>query len=214
MNIPRLAAPWYLHPAEHPDAWAQLRVGGRLSFVVVNAANGPGRQPDPYYEDALRRPSLTPLLGYVDVGYGDRSASVVRREAMAWAQWYGVTELMLDRVPSQARRNSWSLDVIDQLRADGASKVVANPGTVPVPELVAHADITCVVEDSWAVYQRLDLPRWLRNCDPARQWHLVHSCPVRCLQSVHRLAAARGAGFVWASRGTVPHPWGQVPEGW
>lgn len=214
MNIPRLAAPWYLHPAEHPDAWARLRVGGLLSFVVVNAANGPGLQPDPYYEDALGRPSRTPMLGYVDVGYGDRPASVVRREAMAWAEWYGVTEVMLDRVPSQARRNSWSLDVIDQLREDGATKVVANPGTVPVPELVAQADITCVVEDSWEAYQRLDLPRWLRSGDPARQWHLVHSCPVRCLQSVHRLASARGAGFVWASPGTVPHPWGQTPEGW
>ena len=212
----RSAAPWYMHPAEDPGAWKGLWAGGRLAFAVVNVDDGPGTAPDhDYYQTVFAEPSKTPLLGYVSVGYGDRSASVVRREALAWREWYGVSGLMLDEVPAVAQRNSWSLDLIDQLRVDGATQVVANPGTVPVPELLLSADVTCVYEGPWDVYRGLrPPPRWLRRTDPNRQWHLVHSCPAPALPAARRLAARRGAGYLWATPGTLPNPWRTLPEEW
>lgn len=214
MNV-GAAAPWYVHPAAAPSAWRRLGEGDSVELAVVNVANGPGTAPDdPYYGPALAAVSGASMLGYVSVGYGDRSAEVVRREAEAWREWYGVTGVMLDETPSAARSKSWSLDLIDRLRGDGASMVVANPGTVPVRELVEAADVTCVFEGSWESYRRLRLPRWLRQFPPGRLWHLVHSCPGSCLPSVRRLAARRGAGYAWATSGTLPDPWSVLPEAW
>lgn len=211
----RAAAPWYVHPAADPEAWRRLVVGGRLAFAVVNVASGPGRSAtDPYYSRSVLAQSRTPLLGYVSVRYGNRSGDEVRRQAQEWRDWYGITGVMLDETPSVVSTGAWSLRLVDRLRADGASKVVLNPGTIPAPELVAAADVTCVFEGSWQSYRELRLPRWIRRVDPDRQWHLVHSCPRRRLRTVRRWAERRGAGHVWATPGAPPNPWEVLPEEW
>lgn len=203
------AAPWYLHPVEDPVAWARLRSGeDALAFAVVNVDNGPGRAVDPLYRDALAG-VRTPLVGYVDVNYGQRHPETVAAELVAWRVHYGITGVMLDRVPPSSVGH-WSLEVIDDLRAAGASVVVANPGR-PVPaELVLRADVTCVAEMAWDTYRGHLAPP--PQAPPERVWHLIHSCPAT--HQVEAIARARrgGAGLSWATAGCLPNPWRTLQE--
>ena len=208
------AAPWYLHPAQDPGAWQRLVAGGGLEFAVINVQDGPGGSRDEAYATSLADGCATPLVGYVDVAYGTRSLGTILAEAAAWRSLYQVTAVMLDQVPSVPRQGAWSLDVVDELRMAGVSCVMLNPGTVPHPDLVRNADVTCVFEGSSAAYLRAHFPRWLTRDDNRAVWHLVHSCPPGWQNLVCGLAGRRGAGYVWATAGTLPNPWCRTQESW
>lgn len=211
---PRLAAPWYVHPAADPVAWARLREGAPLAFAVVNVADGPGEPDDPYYPDALAQVA-TPLVGYVDVGYGRRPRSAILQDAGAWRERYGCTGVMLDQVPSDERSGAWSLDILDALRTSGCDRIVANPGTVPCPALLTACDVTCVFEGNLNAYLRWRSPSWVAAvAGPGRIWHMVHSCPEWLQPAVARRAGRRGAGLVWTTAGTLPNPWSTLQKRW
>lgn len=207
----RRAAPWYLHPLQDPSAWDRLRTGSvGLDFAVVNVANGPGDAVDACYRDALVG-VRTPLIGYVDVAYGRRERAAILRDVDAWREYYGVTGVMLDQVPTRMQ-GRWRPSLIDRIRAAGTSFVVANPGCATPGSLLRRADVTCVSELDWAAYARL-LPD-PAPAGPERIWHLIHSCPVDQQPAAVALAGARGAGFCWATAGTLPNPWQVLQEVW
>lgn len=210
----RPAAPWYLHPAEDPEAWRRLVAGCGLEFAVINVHNGPGAATDPAYAEALTDGSATPLVGYVDVSYGRRPVGAVRADAAAWRDRYGVRAIFLDQVPSTVREGAWSLDLVDGLRADGCDLVALNPGTVPHPDVVRVGDVTCVFEGTGREHRRATFPPWLNAEGDRKLWHLVHSCPPRRQPAAARRAARRGAQLAWATAGTLPNPWRQLQERW
>lgn len=214
MSPPRPAAPWYVHPTQDAVAWERLRAGTGLAFAVVNVADGPGDPSDPYYRDALAPGCATPLFGYVDVGYGTRSAGRVLDDARVWRERYDIRSVMLDQVPSAPGKGAWSLDVIDRLRRDGVERVALNPGTVPHPDVVGAGDVTCVFEGAASTYLTARFPEWLAAIDPARVWHLVHSCPAGLQPNTHALAGRRGAGLCWVTAGRMPNPWSTLQERW
>lgn len=207
----RRAAPWYLHPLESPAAWERLRTGeAGLAFAVVNVANGPGTGVDDGYRHALTD-VRTPLVGYVDVAYGHRSSDSVLADLAAWQEQYAVTAVMLDQVPPLASGH-WHPGVIDRLRSSGATAVVVNPGCPASAELILQADVTCLAEMAWSTYARHN--RGPAGVDPARVWHLIHSCPrARQPEAVAR-AEASGAGLCWTTAGEPPNPWRTLPESW
>ena len=211
--IPRPAAPWYLHPAEEAASWELLVRGCGLAFAVINVHNGPGKALDGYYAAALEQGCGTPLAGYVDVAYGARSVGQTLRQAEAWRRWYGVRSVMLDQVPSVPRQGGWSVDVVDALRNAGCERVLLNPGTVPHPDLVEAADVTCTFEGSWRDYSRAR-PAASDAADRCRTWHLVHSCPPQSQSRALELASARGVGHAWVTAGILPDPWSHPQERW
>jgi spherulation-specific family 4 protein len=212
----RLAAPWYVHPAENPPAWAVLKSSeSPLAFAVINVANGPGPAQDPYYPDALRGGTATTrLLGYVPVGFGARPVTEIITDIRAWRDRYGITGIMLDETPSRPRNGHWDVSILPLLRASGADVIVANPGTIPCDELLNAADLTCTFEGSWADYQVRQPGSAARRISPQREWHLVHSCPSESVQDALRHADEHDAGFVWATPGVLPDPWSVLPETW
>lgn len=213
MSVVKLAAPFYLHPAESPGAWEALLAGRLgLAFAVINVSNGPGPDPDPYYGPLLARPSAIPLVGYVHVSYGDRSATSVLADARRWRELYGITDIFLDEIPSGRTRLNWDLALIDTLRQQGVRRVIANPGTHPDPGLLRRADLTCVSEQNWEVY-RATTPRALlrRRASGERLWHIVHDVPQRDWPRALRLAHAAGAGYLWLTDAVLPNPWRTLP---
>lgn len=204
------AVPFYLHPAEHPAAWDALLTGDLgVEFAVVNVSDGPGGAVDEYYHPVLSRPRAVELVGYVDVGYGHRPVGQVLYDAALWREWYGVTGVMLDRVPAAPREGAWSLEVVTALREAGVDKVVANPGTVCDPDLVAAADVTCVAEWGWDLIEAgLPLPRV--PAAPEKVWHLVHGVPPDSFATARARCTDAGAGLVYVTDATLPNPWGRL----
>lgn len=209
-----LACPWYIHPAEDPFAWQRLRAGELpLAWAVTNVHNGPGPADDPYYPEALRPGCATTLVGYVTVGYGQRTLPDVLAEVITWRDRYGITDIMLDEVPHEARQANWQVSNIDAMRSAGVDRVFTNPGTVPCLDLLFASDAVCVAEQSWETYRDTPPPQWLAERFAGRTWHLVHSVPADELDQVTALAEQRGAGFLWATDATLPNPWGRLPHG-
>lgn len=209
----RLAAPWYLHPAEEPAAWQRLVGGTDLAFAVVNAANGPVPA-DAYYRAALAGGSRTPLVGYVDTAYGTRPAETVLAEAASWLGQPAVTGIMLDCVPTIVRQGQWHLGLIEQIRDLGAQLVVANPGMPPDAALVQRADVTCVAEFAYTTFQEWSPPEELADMPSHRLWMLAHDVPAGEQTKALELLESFGAGLGWVTEGVLPNPWATLPESW
>lgn len=208
MDARNAAAPFYLHPAEHPEAWHGL-VNGTLGldFAVINVHNGPGAERDEaYYGPALDGGSSTPLVGYVDLNYGLRPRDEILREVAAWREWYGVVDIMLDRTPAEAADVPVVVDTVAAMRDAGAIRVILNPGRVPHRDIAECADLVCTVETDWVTYRSLPLPSL-----PCPSWHLVHSVPTDRLDEAREFVAGRGPAHAWVTDGRLPNPWSHLP---
>ncbi len=209
----QLAAPWYVHPAEDPDAWERLSSGTDLAFAVVNAASGPNLS-DPYYQPVLAGNFFTQLLGYVNVDYGQRPRREVLTDVETWLQIPSVTGIMFDCVPTQKQQKHWNLEVIDEARKAGASLVATNPGTPPDPELVLKSDVTCVGEFDWATFQTWEKPEYLNLLPSDRQWLLVYDVPEADQDQALARIASQNVTYGWVTAGALPNPWAHLPKRW
>ncbi|MCC9177894.1 spherulation-specific family 4 protein [Arthrobacter sp. zg-Y750] len=206
MRAPRLALPWYIHPAEGPREWAWL-AGQNVSFAVVNVHNGPGGEHDAYYPQAIAGLGSTRLLGYVAVDYGQRPPADVARDVQAWQRIYGLDGIMFDELPSGAGSLDRCAEYAASARAAGIRFLAANPGVFPTPGHVRLFNVTSVFEGTAADYARFRHPAWAQNVPPARLWHLVHSCDPAQIAGVRLAAGHRGAGHAFVTDRSMPTPW-------
>lgn len=209
---PRIAVPWYVHPAEDPAAWRLLAAKqDELSFVVINVHNGPGTANDPYYPPAVATLERVRLLGYVDVDYGRRSVSDVLADVRNWLEWYPVGGVMFDQLPADRQSVSLIARYVEGARRAGAGFVVGNPGTMPPLATIALLDVTAVFEGDHAQYDRYRAPIWLRRIPRERLWHLIFACDQSQIDATVRRAGERGAGHVFVTDRRLPNPWAGPP---
>lgn len=207
----RIAPPWYVHPADDPAAWRWLSERTRaVSFAVVNIHNGPGSPDDPHYGPVLASP-LPRLLGYVDLDYGHRRLRVVRQEVAAWVQGYQLSGIMFDRVPASPDSVTRCATFARAAREGGASFLAGNPGTFPTLAHLALYDVTAVFEDTAEAYRTFRHPAWARPVPRHRMWHLVHTADPAQVRAARSEAGRRGAGHVFVTDRTLPHPWAGPP---
>lgn len=212
MRPARTAIPWYVHPAEDPDAWNALAaLSPRPSFVVVNVHDGPGDPADPYYPAALALLRSMRVLGYVDVDYGERPPAAVRDDVLLWLGVHKVGGVMLDRLPATAASTERCAEYVTDARRAGAGFVAGNPGVEPQLGHLAMLDVTCVFEGDAAAYAGFRPSPRLSRVPRARVWHLVHGCPPAELAAVTERAGRLGAGHAFVTDRTMPHPWGGFP---
>lgn len=208
MRSARLALPWYVHPAEAPQEWAWLASQRRkVSFAVVNVHNGPGRDDDEYYPDAMAGLRRIRTLGYVPVGYGSRPVADVAHDIGSWQRLYGVDGIMLDELPSAARSLARCAQYAAAARAAGVTFLAGNPGTFPSPAHLNLFDVTCVFEGTAADYEDFEHPAWARQVPPNQLWHLVYDCDPGQTAGIRLTARRRGAGHVFATDRSLPNPW-------
>ncbi len=210
---PLLGVPWYVHPAEAPERWDALAgLAPRCRFVVANVHDGPGGADDPWYPRALvALHRHVPVLGYVDLAYGDRPRRLVLDDVAAWVARYQVDGVFLDQVPSAARAIVGLAQLAEATRRLGAGVVVANPGVVPSPDHLEVFDVTCTFEADAEAYTWFEPPAWLRAVPADRVWHLVHGCPPGLVPALLDRAGRTGAGVAWVTEGVLPNPWDRLP---
>ncbi|MCC3271730.1 spherulation-specific family 4 protein [Arthrobacter zhangbolii] len=203
---PRLAIPWYIHPAAAPQDWAWL-AAQEVSFAVLNVHNGPGGDEDPYYPQAVARLRRIRLLGYVTLAYGHRRTAEVIREIRAWQRLYHVDGIMFDEVPSTTGTVRRCRQYAGVARDAGVSLLAANPGVFPSPAHLELFDVTSVFEGTAEAYAGFRHPAWARRVPPARLWHLVHTGAPGQLPALRLAAARHGAGHLFATDRHLPNPW-------
>jgi hypothetical protein len=214
MTAARPALPWYIHPAEDPEAWRRLaETTPRPSFVVANVHDGPGKPDDPWYPEALALLRGLRVLGYVDLAYGERSLEDVLQDVQDWQRRYRVGGVMFDRCPSDAASTERLSAYVAGARRAGAGFVVGNPGVVPALGHLALMDVTCVFEGTAEQYAGFRPPPALARLPRSRIWHLVHTCPPDEVAEVTARAARLGAGHAFVTDRLMPNPWAGFPLG-
>jgi hypothetical protein len=213
---PQLLVPAYFHPAICPAAWALLAErAAHVRLIVLNPASGPGTEPDPAFApavDRLHAAGLT-IAGYVDTNYGQRSAAEVVDEVRRYIDWYPVSGVFFDRVPSATQDLDHYADVTGRARAAGAQVVAFNHGVYPVEGYADQADLLGTFEGAWPAYVDFTVPRWARSRPAEQFFHLVYSVPPQCYGDAFMLAARRRAGCVYVTDHGGDNPWDRLPDG-
>ena len=222
-----IAVPSYWAPSQAPDSsWARALVSAPpLSLVVINPDSGPGRASDPEYvaQRARAAAANVTVLGYVHTSYGKRSAATVDAEADAFFEWYSVDGIFFDEVSSSAAEVPYFAARAAAVRAHarpagGAALVVLNPGTDLDVAYNATFDVVMAFEDSLAAYRSFEPVQWLREIDPSRVWHCVHTAgspgneTVPLAEAVAR-SKALNAGRLYVTNETLPNPYAALPGG-
>jgi Spherulation-specific family 4 len=212
--MPTLLVPAYFHPAVCPDDWAWLADhAAQVRMIVLNPASGPGLEPDGAFFPVLERliSAGVVVTAYVDTNYGHRAAQHVVTDFARYVDWYPVSGVFFDRVPTGANQLDHYADLSRRVRAMGAHVVAFNHGAHPVEAYAEHADLLGTFEGPWNVYYELAVPRWVRSWPAGRFFHLVHTAPTSCFSDAIWLTARRNAGCVYITDRSGANPWDGLP---
>jgi len=208
--------PAYFHPAIQPMDWLTLGgAAGAVRLVVLNMASGPGRQRDHTYADTIDRllDAGAPIAGYVDTDYGHRPSADLLSEIARYRDWYRVSSVFLDRVPSGIEHVPRYRALAAACRRAGMDLVAFNHGTHPVWDYAEHADLLGTFEGPFRSFAELDVPSWVHDFPPGRFFHLLYDCPPTLVRTVGRLATERNVGCVYRTEATGANPWRGLPTG-
>jgi hypothetical protein len=212
----RLFVPAYFHPVTHPLEWQWLAWNAaRIRAVVLNLANGPGREVDPACLPAvnrLRAAGIT-VCGYVDTNYGQRGVDEVMSDLRSHLDWYHVDGVFFDRSSTGPQQLSHYAELAGRARDAGARIIALNHGAHPVEGYADHADLLGTFEGSWSSYVELGVPRWVRSRPAEQFFHLMHSVPTAVRADARWLAARRHAGCAYVTDRGGDNPWDGLPAG-
>jgi len=211
---PQLVVPAYFHPAVRAQEWASIAEHApHIRMIVLNPDSGPGDQPDESFVYPLRRlhSAGVPVAGYVDTNYGHRSVPEVRDDFGRYIDWYGVSAVFFDRVPTAAENVDHYAALTLDVRGMGARVVAFNHGAQPVEAYAEHADLLGTFEGPWYAYIDAIVPRWARSRPSGQFFHLIYSVPPQSFSDAFLLAARRRVGCVYVTDHGGVNPWDRLP---
>ncbi|MGO8885783.1 MAG: spherulation-specific family 4 protein [Streptosporangiaceae bacterium] len=213
---PRLLVPAYFRPDVRPADWAALAEHGpKVRLVILNLANGPGREPDPAFFPALSalRDAGVAVVGYVDSNYGQRPVQEAMADLDCFLRWYDVTGVCFDRASVTAQDLPYYASLARASRDIGAATVVFNHGAHPLEAYAEHADVLGTFEGPWRSYLQLSVPRWTRSRPADRFYHVVYAVPRDRFADAFLLATGRRAGSVYVTERGGANPYDGLPAG-
>ncbi|MFD4397207.1 spherulation-specific family 4 protein [Kitasatospora sp. NPDC058478] len=216
-----LGVPLYQHPGIDAACWNALTIAGTpLRWVVLNQANGPGTTEDPVLYDAGRsvKASGTPVLGYINHGYGAVVDFTVFQQADQWVS-RGITDgVFLDQVSAKGSDVQAVSATVQGLRKRGAGQVVLNCGTLPADERYLQiADQVVTFEGTMADYRQAmaAFPAWVRRYRPEKTVHLLHGVTTWAdAREAVLLARANGCHTIYMHSTLytpTSNPWDGIP---
>ena len=200
-----LLIPLYLYPANvHTNPVYNRLIELKLQYprvpvcVIVNPADGPGKEVDGNHKEAIRRLSGAGcvVLGYVSTRYGKQPITEVRADIKRWTSMYqDIGGIFLDE---QSRADEKALvdyyvDATRTAHDEGFWPVFANPGTNQIEKYFTEptADVIVVHENESYPDEKLmrgDYFGGHADFPPYRRAALVHSQAKENLAEFKKLA--------------------------
>jgi hypothetical protein len=198
-----------------PHAIVDLATGPvRPRLVVINPANGPGREADAAYGRAVwaAQDAGARVLGYVPTTYAARPARDIEADVDRYAKWYGVDGIFLDEVSHTAAELPYYEALSRHVRSSRGRFVVINPGVVPDPGYFDVADVVVTYEGTYTDYAAAleRMPGWVQRQRPERVAHLVYGASRE--QALTAVTNPARVGYVYATSGSLPDPWRTIPS--
>ena len=197
--------------------WDQtVSLGSDSDVLIVNVADGPGRQPRPDFRAAIQRARLSGarVVGYVYTQFGARDLQQVKSDIDRFNDWFGVDGVFVDNMGAQLNMLPYYRELHDYIKSTPGGFIVANPGVVPDPQYMDIADVLVIFEGSYDSYLTRAPPDWVHEYPPQRFAHLVYDTDGASMGDAVRLSASRNAGYVYVTDGKLPWNWQNLPNYW
>jgi hypothetical protein len=210
----RMAVPAYFAPGPQ---WQRLIAGApTVGIVVFNPNSGPGTATVPGYTSVIAQARAAGIivLGYVSTNYGQRAGTDVLADINKYYDLYAPSGIYLAEGPMQsdcATLESEYHGFTDAARQRDPKAYLA-VGTNFCPTFIYFTDLMIQFARTWDEYQTYVSPPWMPANSPGRFCHIINSVPADSLAQALELAAHNGAGFVFATDGVDPNPWGSLPS--
>jgi hypothetical protein len=211
----RMAVPAYFAPGSD---WERLIAAApTVGMIVFNPNSGPGTTTDSAYTAALAKAEAAHIivLGYVSTNYGQRPEADVTADINKYYDLYKPSGIYLaegpmdaDCTPMEAMYQRLSVAA----RARDASAYLA-VGTRFCPTYIYFFDLMVQFARGWTEYQTTySPPSWMPANSPERFCHFINTVPATDVGAALSRAISNGAGWVFATDGTDPNPWGALPS--
>jgi hypothetical protein len=210
----RLAIPAYFYPGPQ---WDRLVAAApTVGMIIFNPANGPGLVADPQYVKAVTDAKAAGIvvLGYVFTNYGQRPAADVLDDIKRTYDFYSPSGIYFAEGPMEA--DCSPLEDEYHAFANAArsrdSRAYLAVGTRFCPTYVYFFDVMVEFARNWTEYQTYAPPSWMPAHSPERFCAFVDAVPAADASAALSRAVTNGAGWVFATDGADPNPWGQLPS--
>ena len=178
-DIKAYLIPLYSYPVgSYQSEWErlyQLSTSKRV-FVIVNVSNGPGKEKDLNFENAINRLKSKgyKVVGYIKTSYGEKDINQVKSEIDSWLEFYGnkIDGFFLDEVSNTLDKYQYYENISRYVRSKD-KLIILNPGTNIPLEFFNLADKIVVFENSKSVFFSFIYHDY-RRIDPERVCTIVY----------------------------------------
>lgn len=210
--------PSYFYPGPiWTQALSEMPQAGQV--MIINPRNGPGAKLNRNYQATVRAAHAAgvKVLGYVYTGYGERDLNAVFNDILWHFDWYGVDGVFLDESSADVKHLAYYKLIADGIHSlDGEKMVVLNPGTHPVEEYAAIADVLVTFENTFDKYKKMrPLPTWVSKYPASRFCHIIYNAGSTAkMKEAVQLSRVRGAGYVFVTDDVLDNPYDRLPKYW
>lgn len=216
---PPTVCPQMFVPAFFPlgaDWTAMAKAPSPPTTVILDLTSlGAGTAPEPGFASAVAALQARGVLvlGYSSTSYATRPIDQVVADARNYAAWYGVHNMFLDEVTSDAAHLGYYQALDKAIHAvEPKATIWLNPGTYPVRAYMGLGDVVMVFEGPWSTYASLRVPHWVYHYPATRFAYVVYDTPAGDLTGGIWLARHRRGGNLYLTDGTGGNPYGTLPS--
>lgn len=212
----QLVVPAYFYSSA---TWAQAAESkpAPADIILDISGLGAGNAPDAHFQAVVQQVKARgiTILGYISTVDGQRPVAEVETEVRNYKEWYGVTDIFLDRVSGAEPQAGYYRQLVSYIhKFDAGSSVWLNPGQYPDQSYMSIGDVVMVFEGTYAQYLSLPIPSWVDKYPASRFAHTIYATPSSGLSQVLKLATSRRAGHVYVTDGSGSNPYGGLPSYW
>jgi hypothetical protein len=210
----RMVVPAYWEP----DAqWDKIIADApTVGMIIFNPQSGPGTATDPAYTTALAKAQAAGIivLGYVSTQYGARAQADIEADVNGYYSLYTPSGIYFAEGPTETGCDSLQAEYsqLTALARSHDSKAYVAIGTRFCPTYITFSDLIVEFAETWSSYQSFVTPSWMPGNSASRFIHFVSEVPPDQASHALSMAIGFGAGWVFATDGTLPNPWGALPS--
>jgi hypothetical protein len=199
--------------------WAKAIGSEPAPRVVILNVTGVGAGPAPVKHwqtlAAKARATGVTVIGYASTDRGARPLAQVEADVRHYKAWYKAGGMFFDLASATTSGLPYYRKLAKYTRTVNRKGVIwLNPGSFPVRQYMAVANVIMVFEGSYASYRGLHVPAWTKKFQPGRFAHVIYAAPSAGLSHALSLARSRRAGYAYVTSHVGANPYNGVPGYW
>jgi hypothetical protein len=210
----RMIVPAYWDPDQQ---WQRIIADApTVGMIIFNPNSGPGTATNPAYTAAIAQAQAAGIivLGYVSTQYGQRAEADIDADVNGYYQYYSPSGIYFAEGPTADTCDTLQAEYqrLTTLAHSHDAKAYLAIGTRFCPTFITFSDLMVEFAETLSTYQNYTSPSWMPGGSPERFCHFVSEVPDGEASHVLSMAVGFGAGWVFATDGMLPNPWGALPS--